>query len=153
MGVCYDSEKDPNEFKTVEDDSLLVLEFGDSSLGWNVGYPQGSDLIQVKGDSSVRLTGIDSKHKKGYTPLGAIRLAFSNGQDTDWFSTSKCKKDSGEDMEEISTDVDSEREIREIAVRVSIGNQICAMQLLDKDGEVIADIEWENFDLGREWKI
>ena len=63
------------------------------------------------------------------------------------------KKDSGEDMEEISTDVDSEREIREIAVRVSIGNQICAMQLLDKDGEVIADIEWENFDLGREWKI
>ena len=56
-------------------------------------------------------------------------------------------------MEEISTDVDSEREIREIAVRLSMGNQICALQLLDAEGEAIADIEWENFDLGREWKV
>ena len=34
-----------------------------------------------------------------------------------------------------------------------MGNQICALQLLDKDSETIVDIEWENFDLGREWKV
>ena len=124
MGACCASDGDSTtlELKTIEDKGLLVLEFGDNHIHWSDDYPQDDLYQQIKGDGSIRLTGIDSKHKKGYTPLGAIRLAFSNGTSTEWFETEKCKKESGEDVEEISTDVDSQREIREIAVRVSMGN-------------------------------
>ena len=45
MGLCCDSEKEQYEFKTVEDDSLPALEFGDSKHDKTVGYQQGSDLI------------------------------------------------------------------------------------------------------------
>ena len=65
--------------------------------------------------------------------------------------TSQSKK-GGEDIEELTHDVDMSREIREISVRISVGNAICALNLADEEGESILDIEWENFDLGREWK-
>ena len=124
MGACCASDNNSAslELKTIEDKGLLVLEFGDNHIHWSNDYPQDETYQQIKGDASVSLVGIDSRHKKGYTPLAAIRLAFSNGTQTDWFETEKGKKESGEDIEEISTDVDDKREIREIAVRVSMGN-------------------------------
>ena len=106
----------------------------------------------MKDDYSIKLKGIDSRHKSGYTPLAGIRLAFTNGGTTPWQETATSKKGEAADIEELSNDIDTSREIREISLRVSLGNAICALQMADEKGENLVDIEWENFDLGREWK-
>ena len=56
------------------------------------------------------------------------------------------------DIEELSDEIDTTRPIREISMRVSLGNALCALTMADDKGENLVDIEWENFDLGREWK-
>ena len=56
------------------------------------------------------------------------------------------------DIEELCDEVDTTRPIREISMRVSLGHALCALTMADEKGEKIVDIEWENFDLGREWK-
>ena len=58
----------------------------------------------------------------------------------------------GNDIEVLYDEIDTTRTIREISMRVSMGNALCALTMADEKGENIVDIEWENFDLGREWK-
>merc|ERR1712179_712732 len=86
------------------------------------------------------------------TPLSGIRLSFTDDSSTPWFQTS-LKDVPEEDVEELSDDIDPSREIREITARTStVGNAICALNFSDAEGETILEIEWENFDLGRETK-
>ena len=40
-------------------------------------------------------------------------------------------------------------DIKEIAVRLTTGNAICALSMTDTEDENIMDIEWENCDIGR----
>ena len=128
MGACCATDTDSNqELRTIEDKGLLVIEFGDQQAHWSDIFPNADDFDAMKDDYSIKLKGIDSRHKSGYTPLGGIRLAFTNGESTPWFETAQSKKGEAADMEELSHDVDTSREIREIAVRLTLGNAICAL--------------------------
>ena len=153
MGACCATDSDSQqELRTIEDKGLLVIEFGDSTAHWSDIYPSATLLEELKKDDSIKLKGIDSKHVKGYTPLSGIRLSFTNGESSPWMQTA-LKDVPEEDVEELADDIDTEREIREISMRVSsVGNAICALDFSDAEGETIFEIEWENFDLGREWK-
>ena len=153
MGACCATDSDSaQELRTIEDKGLLVIEFGDSTAHWSDIYPSADQLEELKKDASLKLKGIDSKHVKGYTPLSGIRLSFTDGSSSPWMQTS-LKDVLADDIEEVSDDIDTEREIREISMRVStVGNAICALDFSDAQGETIFEFEWENFDLGREWK-
>merc|ERR1712083_1010633 len=76
----------------------------------------------------------------------------SNDETSPWFETQYSKNGNPDDIEELATDVDTSREIREISVRISMGNAICALDMSDGQGESLCEVEWENFDMGREWK-
>ena len=45
------------------------------------------------------------------------------------------------------------RAIRKIGVRMSIGDAICALVLLDEKEDSIVEIEWENCEFGRYWVV
>ena len=154
MGACCATDSDSNqELRTIEDKGLMVIEFGDATAHWSDIYPNADDFDAMKDDYSVKLKGIDSRHKSGWQPLAGIRFVFTNGSETPWFETEMCKKGEGEDIEELSSeDLDPTREIREISMRLSAGNALCALSIADDKGDSIIDIEWETFDLGREWK-
>ena len=49
-------------------------------------------------------------------------------------------------------EIDTSRAVREIAVRLSPTNAMCALTMNDENGDPIVDIEWENLDVCREWK-
>ena len=57
------------------------------------------------------------------------------------------------DIEETNCSLDITKSIRKIGVRLSLDNSICALNLTDENGDDIYDVEWENFDLGRQWKV
>ena len=93
MGACCATDSDSNqELRTIEDKGLLVLEFGDSSAHWSDIYPSADAYEVMKDDASIKLKGIDSKHRSGFTPLAGIRLVFTNDQWTPWFETEMAKK-------------------------------------------------------------
>ena len=152
MGACCATDSDgAQELRTTEDKGLLVIEFGDSTAHWSDIYPSADQLANLK-DANLKLNGIDSKHVKGYTPLSGIRLNFDDGSSSPWMQTS-LKDVPADDIEEVSLDIYNEREIREISMRIStVGNAICALEFSDDLGATIFEIEWENFDLNREWK-
>ena len=153
MGACCANDSDgAQELRTIEEKGLLVLEFGDSSAHWSDVYPGPEELLKIQADPSVKLKAVDSKHKSGYTPLSAIRLRFTNDEETDWFETELAKKGVDGGIDELCDDVDQTRAIREVAIRLTPGNAMCALKFSDEKGDDILDIEWENFDLCREWK-
>ena len=153
MGACISNEGErAPEIKTIEDTGLLVFEFGDLQAPWTDAFPDPEGLIAINNDPTVRVSGIDSRHKSGYTPLSGIRLAFTNGTSTEWFETTASKQGPDAGIDELCDEVDTSRDIREVSLRLSPSNAICAMKLTDEKGDDIADIEWENFDLCREWK-
>ena len=79
MGACCATDSDSaQELRTIEDKGLVVYEFGDSTAHWSDIYPNADQMDAIKGDDSIKLKGIDSKHHRGYTPLSGIRLVFSN---------------------------------------------------------------------------
>ena len=128
MGACCATDSDSNqELRTIEDKGLLVIEFGDPQAHWSDIYPNTEEFDKIKDDYSIKLKGIDSRHKSGWTPLGGIRLVFTNDETTPWIETSTSKKGEAADIEELSHNIDTTREIREISLRTSLGNAICAL--------------------------
>ena len=153
MGACCATDSDSNqELRTIEDKGLLVIEFGDTTAHWSDIYPNADDFDSMKDDYSVKLKGIDSRHKSGWQPLAGIRFVFTNGTQTPWFETELAKKGEAGDIEELSDDIDTTREIREISMRLSLNNALCALNMTDEKGDSIVDIEWETCEHGREWK-
>ena len=153
MGACCATDSDSaQELKTIEDKGLLVLEFGNAQAHWSDVFPDAEALLAINDDPTVQLKGIDSKHKSGYTPLSGIRLHFTNDTSTPWFETQLSKKGVDAGIDELCDDLDTSRAIREVSIRLTPSDAICALKLSDDKGEDIVDIEWENFDLCREWK-
>ena len=153
MGAfCAKGGDDSNEFKTIEKEGLLVVEFGDTTAHWSDIYPKADGFDAMNDDFSVKLKGIDSRHMAGWQPLAGIKFLFTNDTSTPWFETESMKKGKEGDIEELSHDVDPTREIREISMRLSLNNALCALIMTDEKGEAIVDIEWETCEFGREWK-
>ena len=81
MGACCATDSDSNqELRTIEDKGLLVLEFGDNSAHWSDIYPTADAYEAIKEDANIKLRGIDSRHRSGFTPLAGIRLTFTNDE-------------------------------------------------------------------------
>ena len=55
-------------------------------------------------------------------------------------------------MEELDHEVDMNRKIRMIGVKLTLGNAIVALNLCDDKNNDIVNIEWENYYVGRDWK-
>ena len=138
--------------KSNNQNGLLILDFGDSKAPYSDVFPGPEELKALSDDPNVRLQKIESKHKSGYTPLSGIRLHFTNGTSTPWFQTDMAALGSTDVIDTLESEVDPERAIREISIRMTQVDTMCALKLSDEKGEDIVDIEWENFDLCREWK-
>ena len=93
MGACCATDSDSaQELRTIEDKGLLVIEFGDNQAHWSDLYPSADVYEAMKDDASIKLKGIDSRHRSGFTPLAGIRLIFTNGESTPWMETEMSKK-------------------------------------------------------------
>ena len=151
--IAKDKEDADEKPGPVIDDGLLVLEFGNHAAEWTDIYPCMGGVSKTSEGATVKLKSIDSKHVGGCRPLSAIRLIFTNDTCTPWFETKTAKEEDSNDIEERNgAEIDMSRSIRQVSARVSLGNAICALNLADEKDDTLFEIEWETFDLGRQWK-
>ena len=132
-----------------EEKEPLVIGFGNPEAEWTDIFPSENEH-EDPGYNCSRLKKIESKVKSGFHPLSGIKLHFEDGTFSPWFETQYGSE--GNDVETQSFEIDKARAVKRIAVKLSNGNAICGLALIDNEGDSIVEIEWENCEFGRYWK-
>ena len=121
-----------------------MLEFGNEEMEWDCDYPDSATntMVKVSPDHYNRLLTIRYRQQGDEAELSGIRLKFTDGTQSPWFEDSE----GGRDIHVI--EIDPEKTITSISMRVCQGSYLHGLRMEDADGGYVVDCSWSKDPLG-----
>ena len=116
-----------------------TVEFGDSSLAWDIEFPSSEYPMKLDDDNDeIRVTGIEYKTAGSLDFLAGIRFEYDNGNFGPWLQSPAARAFDSKEIASLSGFGDT----RKIAMAVTSDNQLLGLGLRKSNSSVILSEKW-----------